>query len=285
MRVNMDSSIAFDPRFKMMAKILGIHPLHVVGCCWSVWLHCYQSRSERLSGAEANASADIDGFIEAMVQAGLAHEEKVEQTVLFNVHGVNERIRFLGGQKKRGQAGGEASAKSRRDKVVKCRTKRSPNATANAEQTVAHSGSDGQAYSPSLTPTPTLPPAPSPSVKNPPPHNRKIWSNKDGELPLPFDSAGFIEAWELWCQHRRERKPALTYHAVKGQFAELSSWGEVRAIAAIRHSVTKSYQGIYEPKTGSNGKPELRQQMIDNGTAFIEATGGAGVQHPGSKHV
>ncbi len=274
----MDSSIAFDPRFKMMAKILGIPLLHVVGCCWSVWLHCYQSRSERLSSAEANASADIDGFIEAMVKAGLAHEEKVEQTVLFNVHGVNERIRWLGGQKKRGQAGGNASGKSRRSKVVTTRSK----CEANASEIEANASADRskpQAYSP--TPALPLSPAlsPTPSVKNQPPPNRKIWSNKDGELPLPFESETFIEAWELWCQHRKARKPALTLLAVKQQFAELTSWGEARSVAAIKHSVAKSYQGIYEPKTNGNGKPDLRQQIIDNGNAFLEATGGAGAPH------
>ncbi len=161
MRVNMDSSIAFDPRFKMIAKSLGISLREVIGSCFLLWLHCYQSRSERLSVAQANASADVDGFAEAMIVAGLADEENVNGAVWLKVHGVKERIRFLTNQRSRGKAGGKASAKSKAAKAVTANDSGQANAKQTLEQTLTQVSTTAQAYSP--TPSPPLTPSPDPT--------------------------------------------------------------------------------------------------------------------------
>lgn len=76
-------------------------------------------------------------------------------------------------------------------------------------------------------------------------------------LELPFQSESFKEAWTDWQQHRREKKASLTPTSIKKQFKELAAWGEARAIAAINHSISRGWQGIFEPSaTGSNSKPQ-----------------------------
>ncbi len=189
MRVNMDSSITFDPRFKIIAKSLSISLREVIGSCFLLWLHCYQSRSERLSVAEANASAEVEGFGEAMIEAGLAHlvrDENDTEKFSLNIHGVKERIRFLRSQRNRGKMGGKASAKSKRDKKVTSKTTDQANAEANAKQTLTHSVSTGQAYSPA--PSPALTPTPSLVLREePPPENRNgIQLHETSFVPMPF---------------------------------------------------------------------------------------------------
>jgi hypothetical protein len=88
-----------------------------------------------------------------------------------------------------------------------------------------------------------------------------IWEGQGERVELPFQTPAFVAAWNEWCQHRREKRQALTPTAVRQQFGEMTGWGEERAIRAIRHSIAKTYQGIYEAKTtpgvSTNGKRPL----------------------------
>jgi hypothetical protein len=158
MRVNMESSIAFDPRFKMLAKAVGVNLREVIGSCFMVWLNCYQNRSERLTSAEANASAEVDGFGEAMATCGLADDDGAG---CLTIHGVKQRIRFLNSQSVRGKKGGRASAKVRKQKELAAKNSEQANAQPNSKQTLHAPGSNGQASSltPSLTPAPALSPS------------------------------------------------------------------------------------------------------------------------------
>jgi len=71
----------------------------------------------------------------------------------------------------------------------------------------------------------------------------------DRDSSLPFKSQEFCDAWGNWVSHRKEIKKPLTPQSVKQQLAEMSTWGEQRAIAAIRHTIGKGWQGLAEPDT------------------------------------
>lgn len=71
--------------------------------------------------------------------------------------------------------------------------------------------------------------------------------------PLPFSSTQFVEAWEMWEQHRKEKRAKVTPTSRKQQLAKLEALGESKAIAAIRHSVANGYQGIFEPNENTIG--------------------------------
>jgi len=64
---------------------------------------------------------------------------------------------------------------------------------------------------------------------------------------LPFQSKPFADMWADWMTHRKEIRKPLTATAAKYQLRKLEVMGEKRAIAAIEHSITNSYQGIFEP--------------------------------------
>ena len=76
------------------------------------------------------------------------------------------------------------------------------------------------------------------------------------KVSLPIQTEAFKEAWNLWCQHRTEIKKPLKPTSCDQQLKQLADWGEARAIAAIRYTVAKGWQGIQEPDvTKRNGKP------------------------------
>lgn len=258
----MDSQITFDPRFGMMAKILGVSRKEVYGACFQLWLHCYQSRSECLSVDEANASAEIDGFAEAMIKVGLADTACDQGADRLTVHGVRERIRFLGNQSTRGKKGGKASAKAKQAKRLAEEKTGQANAKANARAPLADSASTGQAYSP----PPSLPPAPAPALS-------PSLTQKKTTLPPELSGDEFEEAWKDFEQHRREIKKPLTPTATKQSLNKLAIMGCERAIEAIRHSIANGWQGIFEPD-GNKSKPTLRDQTIANGQEFIRLTSG-----------
>lgn len=173
MRVNMDSSINNEPRFKLLARQLGIPFLHGVGCCWAVWLACYHARSDRLTKAETNASADVEGFADAMVSVGLADADGDDY---LRFHGVDVRIAFLLKQSQRGKSGGKSTAgrrrKSSKNKENGAQGERlanacgnSENAEANAKRTLPQNMQSAQANTPSLTPSLAHALTPSPSQK------------------------------------------------------------------------------------------------------------------------
>jgi hypothetical protein len=74
------------------------------------------------------------------------------------------------------------------------------------------------------------------------------------KVVLPIQSEAFREAWLLWCQHRTEIKKPLKPTSCDQQLKQLADWGEARAIAAIRYTVAKGWQGIQEPDAKRNGK-------------------------------
>jgi hypothetical protein len=75
------------------------------------------------------------------------------------------------------------------------------------------------------------------------------------KVSLPIQTEAFKEAWNLWCQHRTEIKKPLKPTSCDQQLKQLAEWGEARAIAAIRYTVAKGWQGIQEPDTSKrNGK-------------------------------
>jgi len=72
------------------------------------------------------------------------------------------------------------------------------------------------------------------------------------EIPTALNLPSFIEAWNLWQQHLKEKRVKITPTASNMQLKKLAEMGLSRAIAAIKHSIAGSYQGIYE--AGSNSK-------------------------------
>jgi len=78
-------------------------------------------------------------------------------------------------------------------------------------------------------------------------------SSNGAALPVTLDTEGFRILWTLWTTHRREIKHPLTPASTQEQLSYLETIGEKRAIAAIRFTIRKGWQGIRE-ENGSNQK-------------------------------
>jgi hypothetical protein len=100
-------------------------------------------------------------------------------------------------------------------------------------------------------------------------------------LPESLQTAEFRAAWERWCKHRREKRKSLTETSVSEQIAELAEWGNDRAIAAIRLSIKKGWQGIFEDSsTQSNGKPSGNGSGTTIWQAIVKACVGIRLEDP-----
>ncbi len=141
MRVNMDSSIASDPRFKLVAAALDVKWTEVIGSCFLLWLACYDRRSERLRKVEADIAAEMKGFAQALVEEGLA-DDCGDEIIL--IHGVRERIEFLVKQAERGAKGGKSKGKRK--------PKRTPSERQANDQADAKANASDTAKAYTLTP-------------------------------------------------------------------------------------------------------------------------------------
>ena len=95
--------------------------------------------------------------------------------------------------------------------------------------------------------------------------------NKNTPLPPNLDIPEFLAAWELWLNHRREIRKPLKPTTMAAQLKELSGWGSVRAVAALRHSIAKGWTGIFEPSTnGPRAPPEKSSQSPEEKKARRE---------------
>ena len=76
-------------------------------------------------------------------------------------------------------------------------------------------------------------------------------------LDLPFGTSEFKESWTSFCAHRSEKRQPLTKTSARALLAKLAKWGELRAIAALDHTVAMGWQGVREPEgeaTSTNGR-------------------------------
>ena len=68
-------------------------------------------------------------------------------------------------------------------------------------------------------------------------------------FPIPeiLNTPDFREAWETFCQHRKEIKKPFTKTSADAALKKLAAIGEARAITSLKHSTENGWQGIFEP--------------------------------------
>lgn len=81
------------------------------------------------------------------------------------------------------------------------------------------------------------------------------------DLPLPFNSVEFRDAWISWFNHRQEIKKPLSSETHKSQLKTMGAMGEKKAIDAIRFTIDKGWQGLHEADSYSNKKTETNGKL------------------------
>lgn len=76
--------------------------------------------------------------------------------------------------------------------------------------------------------------------------------NFDELVPSELRTDKFLDSWKVWLEYRRERKRAITPTSAKQQLRDLTSWGEAKAIEAIRTAIRCGWQGLFEPQAAAN---------------------------------
>lgn len=98
------------------------------------------------------------------------------------------------------------------------------------------------------------------------PPSSSSYISSDNPLPLLPDTLGgdqrLQSLWQSFAKHRREIKKPLTPEAARRTLAKLESWGVERAVAALEHSISNGWQGVFEPQgsapTGPPAPPRKR---------------------------
>lgn len=80
------------------------------------------------------------------------------------------------------------------------------------------------------------------------------------DLPPNLQTDEFREAWEMWAQHRREKKCSLTPTSAKMQLKKFSQFGPEIAIKAIEQAIEKGWQGCFPEKIQAEvSKPDANK--------------------------
>jgi hypothetical protein len=88
-------------------------------------------------------------------------------------------------------------------------------------------------------------------------------------------SEEFRALWLDWESHRINLKRPMTAIAKLMQIRELKRWGKERALVAIEHSISKGWQGIYEPKSnGFQQRPSAADEPHEDDPCTAERYGG-----------
>jgi hypothetical protein len=84
---------------------------------------------------------------------------------------------------------------------------------------------------------------------------------------FPFSSPQFLSAWDTWEKARKEGGKPIKPTARALQMKKCQEMGEQRAIAALMHSASNGYQGLFEPtQPRTNGQ----QSITDKAREAIE---------------
>lgn len=111
-RMSIDDKIGRDTRLMRLAKACGWSKRETAGCLvLSVWPLCYDRECAELEDVDVDVAADMDGFAQLMVNAGLATRVKPGWV---RVSGSEERIKYLQTKRSAGQKGGIESGKTRK---------------------------------------------------------------------------------------------------------------------------------------------------------------------------
>lgn len=85
-------------------------------------------------------------------------------------------------------------------------------------------------------------------AENPPtPRKRGKTAGAVVVIPASLDTPAFRENWEAYVADRKARHKPVTDRAAKMAMDKMEPWGEAKAIAALRLSIERGWQGVFEP--------------------------------------
>ena len=84
-------------------------------------------------------------------------------------------------------------------------------------------------------------------------------NNNTGVLNFPDEKSN--EAWGRWIKYRKEIKKPVTPSTATMQLRKLGGVDEITRVKMINQSIENGWQGLYELKNKSNGKPNITAEI------------------------
>jgi Helix-turn-helix domain len=103
-----------------------------------------------------------------------------------------------------------------------------------------------------------------PKARKPAPSVSSDAGSREVMIPPGLDTSEFRKSWAEWLEYRKQSKKPLKPLSQQKQLNELNSLGPDRAIAAINHSIARSYQGVFEPRGQNGHKSKLRTPLDES---------------------
>ncbi len=261
--IKMRSCLPDEPEVLGMAHALSVTPEHVCGSLLRVWglgdAHAVsricpvdsrtnEGHLSRYRPADIDRKAGLTGFALAMQAEGWlsVYEDGVSFPDWDEHHSNSAKVRACDQKLKRNN---RRNGQNSGDDPDKCP---GANRTETGPEKRREENKDRD------------PPLPPPEV---PADTWPAWIGQSETIKLPFDTPAFISAWDQWVEHRKQKRQGLTPLSVKGQFEKMTAWGEARATAALHHSRSCGYQGLFEPK---EGRPEKKGRTASILEAYAE---------------
>ena len=82
---------------------------------------------------------------------------------------------------------------------------------------------------------------------------------------LPFSGEAFYKCWNQWITHCRERGTKITATQSELLFDKLKTWGEIKSIESINHSITSGWHSIHEAPQKKATKTQETPQWKSGG--------------------
>ena len=87
------------------------------------------------------------------------------------------------------------------------------------------------------------------------------------QIPDSLNTPEFLEWWEKWNTHLRQKKSPATPLASEGQLEELCGLGVETAIVWLKHAIRKNWKSLHEPNTPTNNRGGYQGPDRVKGTA------------------
>lgn len=242
--IKVEKVTARKPEVLRIAGLLKVHADHAFGLCVRFWFWCddhlANSNAAGVTKNDVDALLDCPGFADALLSVGwLRVRDGSLEVPNFDRHlSQSSKRRALTAARVSDHRGRKGNKKSNASGVT-------PSSSSSSSNSKSSSRKRG--------PPKTKPPKPKKFVQ--------------GEQPIPEAlalSAHFIEAWKVWLSHRASiKKPYRSAESERAELANLECWGADRSVAAIKFSLSKGWQGIFEDKT--QNQPLFQKQKVCEG--------------------
>ncbi len=243
-RMSVDDSFLRDPRVRRLASLCGWSRRETMGALLDVWAVAYDRAKPTIHTADIDIAAELPGFTDKMVEAGLAQRRPGGRGGGYGgevwLSGVSKRVEYLGESKSNGAKGGRKSGEVRRASRIPLKgSARDPQGSTNLPDRVPDSVPVPDAVNTNPRPSPPARSESQTRAREPvesPVESRGTWLEQRRALGDRLWAELTALRARLASEHQLEVRPLSPMDAGRAELANrLAEAGPDRAEADARH--------------------------------------------------